>query len=394
MSKEGTMAEQRDTMSPAEESQTPALEEIGFGSEDEKVFVASQWRLMWLHFKKHRMAVIGSIVVLLLYVVAALSSFISPYDKNVRFPNYINTPPQSVHFYDGQSFSLRPFVYGLIPKPDPETFSRSYEVDKSRKYYVRFFVPGSEYTLLGLIQTDVHLFGVDEGGTLFVLGTDELGRDLLSRVLAGATISLSIGLVGVISSFVLGSIIGGFSGFYGGVVDTVVQRVIELITSIPTIPLWMGLSAAVPRDWSPLQVYFAITLILSLRGWTRMARVVRGKLLELREYDFVMAARLSGTSDWRIITEHLLPLLMSYLIVTLTLAIPNMIMGETALSFLGLGLRPPVVSWGVLLQKAQNVRTVSVYPWLLTPAIFVILTVLAFNFMGDGLRDAADPYNL
>jgi peptide/nickel transport system permease protein len=275
---------------------------------------------------------------------------------------------------------------------NPETFAREYEPDKSVVYPVKFFVRGTEYSFLGLFDTDIHLFGVAEGGTLFLLGTDKLGRDLFSRILYGSAISLSIGLLGVITSFVLGAILGGVSGFYGGAIDMIIQRIIVFLTSIPTIPLWMALSAAVPIDWPPLQIYFAITLILSLRGWCGLARVVRGKLLEVREEDFVMAARLAGASDWRIINRHMLPSMMSYLIVNMTLAIPRMILGETSLSFLGLGLAPPVVSWGVLLKAAQNLRTVSSNPWLLLPGAFVVVTVLALNFVGDGLRDAADPY--
>ena len=251
---------------------------------------------------------------------------------------------------------------------------------------------GERYRLWGLIETDRHLFGVAAPGVIYLLGTDDLGRDMLARVLHAGRISLSIGLLGVAFSFVLGLLFGGLSGYYGGAVDLVIQRVVEFLISIPQIPLWMALSAALPANWPPLRVYFGITLILSIVGWTGLARVVRGKLLELRESDFVMAARVAGALDGAIIRRHLLPSFMSYLIVSLTLAVPGMILGETALSFLGLGLRPPVVSWGVLLQKAQNLRTVALHPWLLIPAGFVVVTVLAFNFLGDGLRDAADPY--
>jgi peptide/nickel transport system permease protein len=359
-----------------------------------RFYMASQWWLMWLKFRKHKLAIVGSVVAIVLYLMAILADFLAPYGREEMSSTYIYTSPQRIRFFDGKRLYLRPFVYGLVSKSDPTIFRRQYEEDSSQKYFLRFFVQGFPYKLLGFIPTNLHLFGVEDGGTVFLLGTDTLGRDLLSRVLAGSVISLSIGLLGVITSFALGSVIGGFSGLYSGAVDTVIQRVIEFLTSIPTIPLWMALSAAVPKDWTPAQVYFAVTLILSLRGWCGLARVVRGKLLELREEDFVMAARLAGANDWRIMMRHLLPGTMSYLIVNMTLAIPQMILGETALSFLGLGLRPPAVSWGVLLHLAQNVRTVSMHPWLLTPAFFVIATVLAFNFMGDGLRDAADPYRV
>jgi len=360
--------------------------------QEERIFAASQWQLMWLHFKRHRLALVGGVVVILLYLMAIFAPFLTPYEKLERNSDFVYSPPQSIHFYDGSRFYVRPFVYGIISTVDGKTFTNVYEVDTSVKYFLRFFVRGYEYKLFGLIPLDIHLFDVDEGGTVYLLGTDDLGRDLLTRVFAGAGISLSIGLVGVITSFALGAILGGVSGFYGGTVDNIIQRVVELLLSVPTIPLWMALSAAVPKDWSAIRTYFAVTIILSLRGWCGMARVVRGKLLELREEDFVMAAQLSGASDWRIIVRHLLPAFMSYLIVQMTLAIPGMILGETALSFLGLGLRPPVVSWGVLLHEAQNVRTVAVHAWLLLPSLFVIATVLSFNLLGDGLRDAADPY--
>lgn len=361
-------------------------------SSEERIYVATQWQLMWYRFRRHKLALVGTVVAICLYLMALLSGFLAPYGSLERFAQHIYAPPQAIHFYaDGK---LRaPFVYALVPKPDPVTFRRIFEVDKTTRYPLRFFVHGIEYKLLGLIKTDLHLFGVDKGGTVFLLGTDILGRDVFTRILAGSVISLSIGLVGVFTSFILGCLLGGISGLYGGAIDVIIQRIIEFLTSIPTIPLWMALSAAVPKNWNAIQVYFAITIILSLRAWTGLGRVVRGKLLQVKEEDFVMAARLSGASDWRILLRHLLPATISYLIVEMTLAIPQMILGETSLSFLGLGLRPPVVSWGVLLQLAQNVRTVTMNPWLLAPAVWVILTVMAFNFMGDGMRDAADPYH-
>ena len=357
---------------------------------EERIFRLSQWQLMWIKFTKHRLAIIGSVVVGLLYLVAMLHPFLAPYDPVGR-TQYIYLKPQKVHFSrDGRL--TWPFVYGIISKVDSVKYDRTYVEDPEVVFPIRFFARGAEYKLLGLIKGNLHLFGVPEGGVILLLGTDELARDMFSRVLYGSAISLSIGLVGVFLSFILGVVLGGISGYYSGVTDTIIQRVIEFLLAMPTIPLWMALSVAVPIDWPPTRVYFAITVILSLRGWCGLARVVRGKLLETREEDFVMAAKLVGSNDRRIILRHMLPTFLSYLIVNMTLAIPSMILGETTLSFLGLGLRPPVVSWGVLLQKAINIRVVATYPWLMIPAIPVILTVLAFNFMGDGLRDAADPY--
>jgi peptide/nickel transport system permease protein len=359
-------------------------------TEAEKLYVASHWQLMWRKLRRHKLAIIGGTVLIIGYLAAIFAPFISPYPITHR-SDYLFLEPQKVHFvHDGKLH--RPFVYGIQQETDPDTWKRVYTEDKGIIYPINLFVEGFEYKLLGLIPANVHLFGVPGEGVLFLMGTEDLGRDVFSRNLHAASISMSIGLMGVTFSFILGCILGGISGFYGGTVDVVIQRVIEFLTSIPTIPLWMALSAAVPAHWDPVKVYFGITLILSLRGWCGLARVVRGKLLELREEDYVIAAQVAGTSDWRIITTHLLPAFMSYLIVDVTLGIPGMILGETALSFLGLGLRPPTVSWGVLLQKAQNVRTVSLYPWLLSPAFMVIAVVLAFNFLGDGLRDAADPY--
>jgi len=360
-------------------------------SAEEKFYLASQWQLMWRKFKKHKLAIFGSSILTILYIVAIFCEFFSTQDIYKRHAKYVYCPPQRIHFFDETGFSFRPFVYGLKRTIDPVTCRKIYVEDKTKKRPVYFFVHGDKYKLWNLFETNIHLFGVKEG-TIFLFGTDKLGRDLFSRNLYAARISLSVGLVGVFLSFVLGCILGGISGYYGGAVDMIIQRTIELLISMPTIPLWMALSAALPDEWSPIKVYFGITIILSIVGWCGLARVVRGKLISLREEDFVMAAKIAGATDGKIITKHLLPSFLSYLIVNLTLAVPSMILGETALSFLGLGIRPPAVSWGALLQSAQNVRTVAFHPWLLIPGLFVIITVLAFNFLGDGLRDAADPY--
>ena len=356
----------------------------------EEYFLASQWQLMWRKLRRHRLALAGATVLALLYLVAIFAEFFAPHDLFQRHNDFINAPPQLVRVLDEGSVRL-PFVYPLVQTRNEVTLRREYTADTTRRLPLVLFVRGDPYKLWGIFRTDVHFFGT-RGGEAFLLGTDRLGRDMLSRVIHGARISLSIGLLGVFISFVLGCILGGISGYYGGTPDLIVQRAIEFILSIPTIPLWMALSAALPANWPALRVYFAITVILALQGWAGLARVVRGKLLELREEDFVMAARIAGQGAGDIIRRHLLPSFMSYLIVSITLAIPGMILGETALSFLGLGLRAPVVSWGVLLKDAQNFRTVSIHPWLLIPGIFVVVTVLMFNFLGDGLRDAADPY--
>ena len=304
---------------------------------------------------------------------------------------YVMAPPQVPRFFDEDGFSFRPFVYGYTGRRDPQTLRMRYEIDTTKKLPIRFFVRGDKYKLWGLWENDLHLFGTEEG-RIYIFGTDTLGRDLFSRVIYGARISTTIGLVGVFLSFVLGVTLGGISGYYGGIIDNIIQRVIEFIRSIPDVPLWMGLAAALPADWPILRVYFGITVILSLIGWSGLARRCRGKFLSLREEDFVMSARLVGCSEWRIIAVHMVPSFLSHIIASITLAIPGMILSETSLSFLGLGLRPPAISWGTLLQQAQNLRTVTLAPWLFLPGVFVIVTVLAFNFVGDGLRDAADPY--
>lgn len=359
-------------------------------SKEEKIYYASQWQLIWWKFRRHKLAIVGGIVLFLLYLSAIFCEFLAPYSPTTRFEGYQNAPPTKIHIFEDGKLQ-KPFIYGLKKELNMKTFQWEFKEDKTKKYYVKFLGKGEPYKLWGIFKTDKHLFTVDEH-PIFFFGADNMGRCLFSRSLYGARISLSIGLVGVFLSFSLGTIIGGVSGYFGGTVDVAIQRIIEFLSSIPTIPLWMSLSAALPKDWPVIKLYFSITIILSIIGWTGLARVVRGKLLALREEDFTMAARLAGASEWRIITRHLLPSFTSHLIVSITLSIPNMILGETALSFLGLGMQPPAVSWGVLLQDAQNIAAVALYPWKLLPSVFVILTVLAFNFLGDGLRDAADPY--
>ena len=362
-------------------------------SAEERYFIASQRQLIWRKFRKHRMAVIAGVILLLAYLVAFTYEFCAPYGSLTQHKGFVHAPPTRIRVLDADGRLRSPFVYGLTGKVNLETFQREFVEDRSVMHPVRLLVRGEPYRFWGVIDGDLHLFDAGQG-RVFLLGTDELGRDVFSRVLAGSRVSLTIGLVGVMISFVLGCLLGGISGYFGGVPDLVIQRLIEVFNSIPGIPLWMALSAVIPVNWPILRTYFTITIILSVLGWTGVARVVRGKLLELREYEYVTAARLSGTRAGKIITSHLLPGFLSYLIVSLTLAVPRMILGETALSFLGLGIQPPAVSWGTLLQGAQNVTSIAIYPWLLTPALFVIVTVLLYNFVGDGVRDAADPYAL
>lgn len=363
-------------------------------AEDRRLYIASQWQLTWWRFRRHRVAVASGIVVIGFYLVVLGADFLAYADPNASEAQRSLMPPQSIHWFDGWRF--RPHVYAVKGARDPQTFRRVYREDPAQKIPIRFFAEGFEYRFLGVMPATRHLIGVDGGGEaaqrIFLLGTDLQGRDLWSRLMYGTRISLTIGLVGVTMSLFLGVVLGGISGFYGGLADTVIQRVIEILRSIPTIPLWMGLAAALPRTWSIMQVYFAITIIISVLAWTELARVVRGRFLTLREEDFVVSARLVGCSQMRTIFVHMVPSFMSHIIAATTLALPAMIISETALSFLGLGLRPPAISWGVLLQQAQNVQTVAISPWLMLPAVPVIIVVMAFNFLGDGLRDAADPY--
>lgn len=358
---------------------------------EQKFYVASQWQLMRWKFFRHKLAVGGLIVLAIFYFVAIFAEFVAPYDPYKYTKKFTLAPPQAIHFFDKKGhFHLRPFIYPLKKEMDPETWEITFTEDRTRKYPLQFLVHGDPYKLWGIFETDIHLFGSKE--RFFLLGTDPMGRDLLSRLIYGSRVSLSIPLVGIAISFLIGLFMGSISGYYGGSADIVIQRVIESIRSIPTLPLWMALSVALPPHWSVTKTYFAITLILSIVGWTRIARVVRGKFMSVREEDFVTAAKLDGASEWRIIGRYLLPSFLSHIIAALTLAVPTMILGETALSFLGLGMQPPAISWGVLLKEAQHIRVLAEALWILIPGIFVVISILAFNFAGDGLRDAADPY--
>lgn len=359
--------------------------------EQEKIYLASQWRLMWWKFRRHRVAVICGVFLLLIYIAVIIAEFLSPYNYQSRHIDHIYAPPQAVHFFHDGKFE-GPFVYGLKYNLNMETLRREYTPDPAQVQHLRFFCRGEAYEFWGLFKSDYHLFCPAKGGQAFLLGTDKLGRDMVSRIIHGARISMTIGLVGVAVSLFLGIVLGGLAGYFGGTTDLIVQRIIEVLQSLPSIPLWLVIGALVPITWSALAVYFFITVILGLIEWTGLARAVRSKLLALREEDYVLAAQLMGAKSSRIVGRHLVPGVTSHLIASATLAIPSMILGETALSFLGLGLREPITSWGVLLTNAQNINVVALYPWLMIPVIPVILVVLAFNFLGDGLRDAADPY--
>ncbi|TKD46783.1 MAG: ABC transporter permease [Mesorhizobium sp.] len=359
--------------------------------EQSKVFQASQLRLMWWKFRKHRLAVVSGIFLAALYFGILICEFLAPYDLHTRNMDYIYSPPQRVHLFHNGQF-VGPFVYGRQMTLDMDTLKRNYIEKQDDVQRIRFFCKGDSYRFWGLIEGDRHFVCPAENGQLFLAGTDRLGRDVLSRIIYGARISLTIGLVGISFSFLLGIVIGGLAGYHGGIFDLIVQRIIEVLQSIPSIPLWLALAAIMPITWSPILIYFGITVILGLLDWTGLARAVRSKLLALREEDYVLAAQLMGARSSRIIGRHLIPGFMSHLIATATISIPGMILGETALSFLGLGLRAPITSWGILLTEARSVSVIAFYPWLLLPMLPVILVILAFNFLGDGLRDAADPY--
>jgi peptide/nickel transport system permease protein len=358
---------------------------------DVQVEVATQWQLMWWKFKKHKLANFGGLLVLSFYILALFAEFFAPVHFTTYNENYVYAPPQMIHlFHEGR---LIPHVYGYRFERDPISYKKTWEIDESIIIPLRFFSRGETYKLWGVIPGDLHLVGpVNAGDPFYLLGADKSGRDVFSRVIYSARVSLTVGLVGVAISFTIGILVGGISGLVGGVLDNLIQRLIEILMSIPTLPVWLALAAMVPLNWSALRVYFMITVILSIVGWMGLARVVRSKFLALREEDFIMSAQLDGVPRGRMITKHMLPSFLSHIIASVTLSIPGMILGETALSFLGLGLRPPVVSWGVMLQDTQKVAVIAIYPWLLYPALAVVIVVLALNFLGDGLRDAADPY--
>tara|TARA_Y100000589_G_scaffold266531_1_gene257786 strand:- start:16 stop:1164 length:1149 start_codon:yes stop_codon:yes gene_type:complete len=359
--------------------------------EQERYYMATQWQLMWWKLKRHRLAMISGAVLALMYFSVIISEFLAPYALTTRNTDFIYAPPQTINFFHDGEFQ-GPFVYGLKYQLNMTNLKREYQEDKQSIQKIRFFCKSDPYKFWGHVAASTHLFCPSATGTLFLLGTDRLGRDVLSRIIYGTRISLTVGLLGIIFSFIIGITIGGLAGYFGGWADNLSQRAIEIIRSFPELPLWMALSASLPVTWSPILIYFGITIILGMLDWTGLARAVRSKLLSLREEDFALAAQLMGAKPQRIIARHLLPSFTSHLIASATLSIPSMILGETALSFLGLGLRPPITSWGVLLTEAQNMNAVELYPWIMTPVIPVIIVVLAFNFFGDGLRDAADPY--
>lgn len=372
-------------------SSLPAIAAPAESSGAERIFTASQWQLIWWKFRKHRLGMISLVGLALLYLSVLFADFLAPNDPQAFHREYLFSPPTRVRLFHEGRLTM-PFVYRSVSSLNPQTFLREYVPDTTTRYPIRIFTRGVEYNFLGILRSDLHLFGTD-GPPVFLFGTDGLGRDIFTRVLHGGRISLTIGLVGIAISFVLGLLLGGIAGYLGGLADEIVMRVIDMLVSIPTLPLWMALSAAIPRTWPVVRTYFAITIILAVVGWASLARVVRGKFLSLKSEDFITAARVIGCNRSRIIFRHLLPSFFSFIIVQLTLSIPGMILGETALSFLGLGMQPPAFSWGVLLQQAQDLNAMVNYPWVLIPCLFVIASILMFNFCGDGLRDASDPYS-
>lgn len=381
-------------LQPGKEEQ---LSKPALGKKDEKkeeeFYRAGQWQLVWWKFRRHRLAQIAIVVLGILYFIATFAEFISPHDPHKRFKVNTEQPPATIRMRDSEGNWRAPFIFGLVRERDKITMRPKYVEDPTVIYPLKLFVHGDEYKFWGLIPSDLHLIGTgDEKVPFFFLGSDSLGRDILSRIFYGGRISLTVGLIGIALSFFFGLALGGIAGFFGGLVDEVIMRIIDVLVSLPTIPLWMSLAAALPQDWPQLKTYFYVTIILSILAWTGLARTVRGKMLSLREEDYILSAKLDGEREGSIIARYMLPGFASYIIVSLTIAIPGMILGETSLSFLGIGLRSPTISWGVMLNDAQNLSVIAQIPWLLWPVAFVILAVLMFNFLGDGLRDAADPY--
>ena len=382
-------------MSNVEKVKTvPAAKREKAQKKGDKYYYASQWSLMMRKFRRHKLAMASTILLLIFYLAAIFGNFIAPQGTEQYDGGYVNCGPTPVHWFHEGKF-IGPFVYGLKTERDPETYMLVFAEDTEQIYRIRFFAQGDEggeYKLFGLIPSNLHLFEAEEGGKVFLFGTDSMGRDLFSRVVLGAQISLFIPVAGMLLTLVLGLFMGSLAGYFGGWVDTVIQRLVEVVRSFPQVPLWMALSAAIPPGISVTAMYLYITIILSFIGWTGLARTVRGRFIALRKEDFVMAAKLAGVSDFKIIVKHLVPGFLSYLIVSLTLGIPGSILGETSMSYLGLGMKAPATSWGVLLKETEALATVAQCPWKMIPLIFVIITVLAYNFLGDGLRDAADPY--
>lgn len=361
---------------------------------DDKYYYASQWRLMGRKFRRHKLAMVSTVLLGIFYFVAIFGNFFAPQGTEQFDGKYVNCGPTAVHFFHEGKF-IGPFVYGLKMGRDPETFMAVFEENREEIYRIRFFAQGeegAEYKFLGLFETNLHFFEAEEGGKVFLFGTDSMGRDLFSRVILGAQISLFIPVVGMLLTLFLGLLMGSLAGYFGGWVDTVIQRLVEVVRSFPQVPLWMALSAAIPKTMKPAQVFMLMTIILSLISWPDLSRVIRSKFISVKKEDYIMAARISGAPANKVVTRHMIPSFLSYIIVNMTQSIPGLIMGETTLSFLGLGLRSPATSWGVLLQETNKLETIMFYGWKLIPMLFVFLAVLAFNFMGDGLRDAADPY--
>ncbi len=381
------------SMSELTQELSPPLVATQESEEALRYYSATQWQLIWWRFRRHRVALAGALILTTMALMGLFAGFLAPYGTITRNSDYVLGPPQMPLFWDTNGFSFRPFVHGVTTERDPETLRPIPTIDPEVRHYLQFFAQGESYHFLGLFETETHLFGVDEGFVHF-FGTDDLGRDLFSRTLYATGTSLSIGVLGVVIAFVLSLIIGGLAGYFGGWPDYLIQRLTEIVRVVPVIPLYMGVAAAFPKEWSTEQVYFAMTLLLAFVGWPTLARRIRGQLLTLQDEDYVVAARLSGATPGRIIGRHMLPAFASYIIVDLVISFPYMILSETALSFVGLGLRPPSVSWGVLLQSAQNIRAIEQAPWVFIPAGFVVIAVLSFTVMGDGLRDAADPYTV